>query len=294
MLTDADRRNGLIATAAAFAFWGIVPIYWKAVGDVSAHEMIALRVLWALPFAGILLTAIRSWGAVGRALASRRTLGILLFSAFLIGCNWFVFIEAIADGKVLQTSLGYFVNPLLNIVLGFVFLGERLRRLQWVAVALATAGVVNQVVSVGELPWIALILAVTFGLYGLVRKTAPVDALPGLFVEALLLSPLCLAYMVWIAGRGESTFFAADTGTQWLVPIAGLITAMPLVWFSYGARRIPLATVGLLQFLAPTGQFLLAVLLYDEPFTTAHVVTFVLIWVGLVLYLTDLRRRPDR
>lgn len=291
MVSENDRRNGLIATAAAFAFWGAVPIYWKAVGTVSAHEMIALRVLWAIPFAAVLLTLIRSWGAVRQAFRSRRILAILLFSASLIGCNWFVFIEAITDGQVLQTSLGYFINPLLNIVLGFVFLGERLRPVQWIAVGLAAAGVLNQIVAVGELPWVALVLAATFGLYGLVRKTAPVEALPGLFVEATLLGPLCVAYMVWIVAAGQSTFVAANTTTQWLVPIAGLITAMPLVWFSYGARRIPLATVGLLQFLAPTGQFLLAVLLFKEPFTTAHVVTFVLIWCGLALYLLDLRLR---
>ena len=289
MAREADERNGLLATTAAFALWGVVPIYWKAVAAVSAHEMIALRVLWAVPFAAILLTLIRSWGAVRSAVASRRTVGILVFTASLVGCNWFVFIEAVVADQVLQASLGYYINPLINVLFGFLFLREHLRRLQWAAIALAAGGVVNQIVTVGELPWIALILATSFGLYGLVRKTAPVDALPGLFVEALLLSPLCAAYMAWVVFHGGSTFVAADVVTQWLVPIAGLLTVMPLVWFSYGARRIPLTTVGLLQFLAPTGQFLLATLLYSEPFTRAHAVTFGLIGAGVLLYLTDMR-----
>lgn len=290
MTSEVERRKGLWATTAAFAFWGAVPIYWKSVGTVSAHEMIALRVLWALPFAAILLWLLRGWGDVRRALASRRTFSALLLTAALIGVNWFVFIEAVARGKVLQTSLGYFINPLINIVLGFVFLGERLRTVQWVAVALAALGVANQIVGVGEFPWIALVLALSFGTYGLLRKTMPVAALPGLFVEALVIAPLAVAYMVFVLVRDDSTFTAASSTTQWLVPVAGLITVMPLVWFSYGARRIPLSTVGLLQFLAPTGHFLLATLLYDEPFTSSHVVTFVLIWSGLALYRGDLRR----
>ena len=291
MRGDSDRRDGLLTTAAAFAIWGLTPIYWKAVEAVSAPELLALRVLWAVPLAAGLLTLRRAWSDVRRVFTSRRTTLALLLTAALVGSNWFVFLVAVADGQILQSSLGYFINPLLSIVLGFVFLGERLRAVQWAAVALATAGVVNQVYTVGELPWIALYLAGTFGLYGLFRKTIAVSALPGFFVEVAALAPLGFAYMAWAISRASSTLVVADGGTQWLVPVAGLITVTPLVLFSFGARRIPLATVGVLQFLAPTGHFVLATQVYGEPFTASHVTTFVLIWSALALYLGDLFRR---
>lgn len=291
MRGDSDRRNGLAATAAAFGFWGLTPIYWKAVEAVSAQELLALRVLWAVPLAAALLTLLHAWGDLRRVLTSRRTMSALLFTAALIGGNWFVFLVAIENGQLLQSSLGYFINPLVSILLGFLFLGERLRTVQWAAVALAAAGVVNQVLAVGELPWIALFLAGTFGLYGLLRKTIAVAALPGFFVEVSLIAPLALVYMAWAISGSVSTLVTADGGTQWLVPVAGVITVTPLVLFSYGARRILLATVGLLQFLTPTAHFLLATQLYGEPFTASHLLTFVLIWSALALYLGDLFRR---
>lgn len=288
---DSDRRNGLWATAAAFGFWGLTPIYWRAVEAVSAQELLALRVLWAVPLAAALLTLLHAWGDVRRVLTARRTMSALLLTAGLIGGNWLVFLVAIENGQLLQSSLGYFINPLVSILLGFLFLGERLRTVQWAAVALAAAGVVNQVLAVGELPWIALFLAGTFGLYGLISKTIAVSALPGFFVEVSLLAPLALVYMAWVISGSVSTLVTADGGTQWLVPVAGAITVIPLVLFSYGARRILLATVGLLQFLTPTAHFLLATQLNGEPFTASHLLTFVLIWSALALYLGDLFRR---
>ena len=185
MVSDIDRRKGLSATAAAEVLWGLTPIYWKAVATVSTHELLALRVLWAIPFAVVLLTLRDAWGDVWRAVSSWHTLSALLLTAALIGCNWFAFLIAMENGQVLQSSLGYFITPLVSILLGFVFLGERLRAVQWVAVALAAAGVATQILAVGELPWIALILAGSFGLYGLLRKTVAVPALPGLFVALL-------------------------------------------------------------------------------------------------------------
>ena len=291
MQGDSDRRNGLWATAAAFAFWGLTPIYWKAVAAVSAGELLALRVLWAVPLAAALVTLLHGWGDVARAFTSRRILPALLLTAALIGGNWLVFLIAVENGQILQSSLGYFINPLVSILLGFLFLGERLRAVQWVAVALAAAGVVNQIVAVGELPWVALFLAGTFGLYGLIRKTIAVSALPGFIIEVALIAPLALVYMAWAVSGSASTLVVADGGTQWLIPVAGVITVTPLVLFSYGARRIPLATVGLLQFLTPSAHLLLATRLYGEPFTASHVATFVLIWSALALYLGDLFRR---
>ena len=288
---DSDRRDGLLATAAAFGIWGLTPIYWRAAEAVSPQELLALRVLWAVPLAAALVTLRGAWSDVRRVLASRRTTSALLLTAVLVGSNWFVFLLAVESGRILQSSLGYFINPLVSILLGFLFLGERLRAVQWAAVALATAGVANQVLAVGELPWIALYLAGSFGLYGLFRKTIAVAALPGFFVEVAVLAPPAFVYMAWVVSQATATVVAADGGTQWLVPLAGLMTVTPLVLFSYGARRIPLATVGLLQFLAPTAHFVLATQVYGEPFTASHVTTFVLIWSALALYLADLFRR---
>ena len=221
MVSDIDRRKGLSATAAAEVFWGLTPIYWKAVAAVSTHELLALRVLWAIPFAVVLLTLRDAWGDVWRAVSSWHTLSALLLTAALIGCNWFAFLIAMENGQILQSSLGYFITPLVSILLGFVFLGERLHAVQWVAVALAAAGVANQILAVGELPWIALVLAGSFSLYGLLRKTLAVSALPGLFVEASVLAPVALVYMAWVISRTMSTFVLADGGTQGLVPVAG-------------------------------------------------------------------------
>jgi chloramphenicol-sensitive protein RarD len=289
MRERSETTKGLWGATAAFAAWGVVPVYWKAVAVFPAEEMIAYRVLWALPFLLLLL-----WWRGGRqqvhAIFRRpRVLALLGLSAALVAFNWFVFIGAMNANQIMQASLGYYINPLVNVLLGFLLLGERMRRLQVCAIALAAAGVAVLVIAAGELPLVALTLAVSFALYGLVRKLIPVDALPGLFIEVLLLAPLALLWLgAQLAGSGVTS---APWSAWLLVPLAGLITALPLAWFAYGARRLPLATVGILQFLAPTGQFLLATLVYGEPFTGVHVVTFLLIWAGVGLYLLDLGRR---
>ncbi|MDJ0521730.1 MAG: EamA family transporter RarD [Planctomycetota bacterium] len=289
MSERSETSKGLWATTAAFAIWGLVPIYWKAVSAIPPREMITYRVLWALPFLALILKVWGGWRHVGVALKRPRIIGLLALSAALVGFNWFVFIEAVNDGQIMQASLGYYINPLVNVLLGFVLLGERMRKLQWCAVALAAAGVGVLIVEAGEIPLVALALAFSFGLYGLVRKLAPIDAMPGLFVEVVLLTPLAGVWLgLQLAGGTTSQ---VGLGTWLLVPLAGLITALPLGWFSYGARRLTLATVGILQFLAPTGQFLLATLVYGEPFTHAHVITFALIWAGVGVYLVDLLRR---
>lgn len=292
---ERERARGLAATAGAFVFWGAVPVYWKAVGAVPPAEMLGWRVVFALPFTALLLLALGRPGEVARAFRRPRLLGLLALSAALVATNWFIFIDAVARERVMETSLGYYINPLVNVLLGFVVLGERPRRAQWIAIGLAGAGVGVLIVSVGELPVVALALAVTFGFYGLVRKLAPIEAVPGLLVEVLVLCPLAVAWLLWLAaGPRGAAFFAAPPYVQSLVPIAGLVTALPLVLFAYGARRLPLTTVGILQFLAPTGQLLLAVLVYREPFTAAHAVTFALIWSAIGLYLADLRRTASR
>ncbi len=291
MTERSEMSKGLWATTAAFVIWGFVPVYWKAVGDIPAREMIGYRVLWGLPCLALILKLTGGWRHVQAVFRKPRVLGVLAFSASIVGLNWFIFIEAVNDGRIMQASLGYYINPLVNVLLGFVFLGERMRRLQWYAIALAAAGVTVLIVAAGELPIVALSLAFSFALYGLVRKLIPVEAMPGLFIEVLLLAPLAA---IWLGLQYSSAGIAQTTMLTWaLVPLAGLITALPLGWFSYGARRLTLATLGMLQFIAPTGQFLLATLVYDEPFTQAHLVTFGLIWIGVALYLIDLRRRAQ-
>lgn len=288
-----ETTKGAWATTAAFLTWGLVPLYWKAVEAITAHEMIAWRVLWALPFLAVFLTVGRGWGQVRSVLRVRRVMAVVVFSASLIAVNWFVFIEAVSGGRVLETSLGYYINPLVNVLLGAAFLGEKLGRAQWIAVALAAAGVTVLVVATGTLPVTALVLALTFAAYGLVRKLAKVEAMPGLFLEVCVVAPFALAWLLVLQARGATTAGVA-AGTWALVPLAGLITALPLWWFAYGARRLRLATVGLLQFLAPTGQFLLSIAVFGEAFSRAHAVAFALIWSGLVLYVFDLRRRQRR
>jgi chloramphenicol-sensitive protein RarD len=281
---------------AAFGFWGLVPIYFKAVAHVPPLEILAHRVVWSVFLTAALLSLGGGWRGLQAAAASPRLLGILLMSATLVSCNWFVFIYAVATDQVLEASLGYFINPLVNVLLGMVFLRERLRPWQVVAVLLAAAGTIVLTVSYGRLPWIALVLAFSFGVYGLVRKTVRVESLNGLFVETTLLSPVALGYLLFLGIQGHGRFLAGDVRTSVLLALAGVVTALPLVWFTSGARRLTYTTVGLLQYLAPTLQFLLAVVVYGEPFTAVHLLTFTLIWAGLAIFMLDVfahqRRAP--
>ncbi|MDA0997401.1 MAG: EamA family transporter RarD, partial [Proteobacteria bacterium] len=224
-------------------------------------------------------------------LASCNLAARLALAAVLVSLNWIVFMTAVSNGFILECSLGYFINPLVNVVLGVLFLGERLTPLQWAAVALAMAGIVNLSVGLGVLPWISLTLALLFGFYGLVRKTAPIGAAGGLLAETLFLLPFALAYLGYLQWTGEAAFLAHDWGTDWLLIMAGLVTAVPLILFTAAARRLRYATVGFYQYIAPTGQFALAVLVYGETLTPAHVVTFGLIWAALAIYSVDMFRR---
>jgi len=296
-LSDSrGRRVGVLYGLAAFGFWGLVPIYFKAVAHVPPLEILAHRVVWSVVLTAALLSLGRGWRGLQAAAASPRLLGILFMSAALVSCNWFVFIYAVATDQVLEASLGYFINPLVNVLLGMVFLRERLRPWQGVAVLLAAAGTIVLTVSYGRLPWIALVLAFSFGVYGLVRKTVRIESLNGLFVETTLLSPVALGYLVFLGLQGHGRFLAGDVRTSLLLVLAGAVTALPLVWFTSGARRLTYTTVGLLQYLAPTLQFLLAVLVYGELFTGVHLLTFTLIWAGLSIFMLDVfahqRRGP--
>jgi chloramphenicol-sensitive protein RarD len=278
---------GAFAALAAFSMWGFIPLYFKAVSHLPAFEILAHRIVWTVFFVGMLIIITGNLKNVHAVFANRKLLATLLLSSLLISLNWLVFIWAISHDMVLQSSLGYFINPLVNVALGLIFLKERLRLLQWVAVGLSVIGVGNLIIQHGTIPWVALTLAISFGLYGLVRKIAVVDAQTGLFVETTIILPPVLAYLIYIGIKGTGAFNPMDIQLTGLLMMAGLMTATPLVLFAIAAKRLLLSTIGFFQYIAPTGHFLLAVFLYNEPFTDAHKVTFVLIWLALAIYTVD-------
>jgi chloramphenicol-sensitive protein RarD len=284
---DADRRRaGILYALSAYAFWGVVPVYWKALGATPALVVLAHRVIWSVLFVGLLLTWQKGWIGVRAALSRRRTLLLLAATTTLITVNWGLFIWAVKSGHLLEASLGYFINPLVNVVLGVALLRERLRPLQMIAVALAACGVIHLTIATGVLPWISLVLAGTFALYGYVRKVAPIEALEGLFVETAIGLPVAGWYLATRSAGGAP---GTDGASLWLLAAAGPITALPLLWFGRAAQRLPLSTLGFFQYIAPSCQFLLAAFAYGEPVTRKHVVTFALIWTALAIYTTESR-----
>jgi len=282
-----EPQKGLVYGIAAYSLWGVIPIFWKLLGHVDAVEILAHRAIWGLgAFVGLALIG-NEWPAVRAAFRDRRTLAVMTLSGALLAVNWGTFVAAVATGHLLDASLGYFINPLVSVGLGMVVLGERLRRLQWLAIGLAAAGVTLLTVDAGRVPWISLVLAVTFGLYGLVRKTARVASLAGSTVETAIMTPVAIVYLAVLAARGGGALGHADSTTELLLVATGVITAVPLLFFTSAARRLPLATVGFLQYLAPTGQFLLAVLAYGEPFASGKLAAFACIWAGLAVFSAD-------
>ena len=282
-----DTTIGVAAAIGAFVLWGLAPLYFKAVASADPLEVVAHRVVWTVLMMGGLVAALGRLDQVIAVLASRKLLLASVVSTVLISTNWLVFIWAISNDLLLQASLGYFINPLVNVLLGMLFLGERLNRLQITAVGLATIAVLNLVVSLGVLPWVALSLAFSFGFYALIRKRAAVDPLVSLLIETLLTAPIGLLFLLWLGATGGGQFWTGGPWISVLLLLSGLVTAAPLILFLTGAQRLTMATIGLMQYLAPTLQFLLAVLAFGEPFTTAHLVTFAVIWVGLAIYSWD-------
>jgi len=278
----------MLFAALAFFCWGLFPLYFHAIGEVPPIEILAHRMLWSLLFLGIVLTVRRQWGWVGQVASQPRVIAGFVASAFLLSGNWFIYIWAINNGHVIDASLGYFITPLLNVMLGFLLLHERPRRLQWLAIAVAACGVAQLAWQSGQMPWIALALAVTFGGYGLLRKTARLGALEGLSFETMILFPLALAYVAWLSWHGQNTFMnSAHDSTRWLLAASGPITAVPLLMFASGARRIPMSALGLLQYISPTMQLLLGVWLFHEAFTAERMTGFLTIWSALALYAAE-------
>jgi chloramphenicol-sensitive protein RarD len=278
----ARSRQGVIYGVLSYGLWGLIPLYFKAVASVPPVEVLAQRVFWSFVFLAIVLTLVRRWEALGRALRNRQVLIALGTSTVLLAINWFTYIYAVAANNVVEASLGYFLNPLVNVVIGVVLLKEKLRAWQFASVALAIVGV-----AILGAPPIAITLAVTFAFYGLLRKTVAADGLVGLFVETMLLLPVAAAYLAYLAVVGRSSFDAADPRMCLLLAASGVVTAIPLLLFAAAARRLRFATLGFLQYLAPTIQFLLAVFAFGEDMTPVKWTAMSLIWTAAAIYSVD-------
>lgn len=287
-------RSGLAYGVAAYALWGVMPVYFKQIAVVPAIDIVAHRVLWSLIVLAVLLSLSRAWNQVRSAVTQKRTMALLALTSVLIGVNWMLYVYAINSGHILAGSLGYYLNPLANILLGRFILRERLTKRQWWAVAIAAMGVAVLATGALDTLWISLVLCFSFATYGLLRKIAPVESLAGLSIETTILAPIALFWLLMggAEGRMMADYPAAVT---WLLVAAGLVSTVPLLCFTAAARRLPYSTVGMLQFLAPTLQFLIAVTIYGEALTSAHMVAFGAIWFALILYSSSIlkrRRKP--
>jgi chloramphenicol-sensitive protein RarD len=288
---DGHARSGFVLGLLAYALWGVLPIYFKAIEALPAPDIVAHRVLWSLPFLAVLVALSRGWPKVRQAIRAPRTVAILLATALLIGANWLLYVYAVTSGRILAASFGYYLNPLANVLLGRFVLHERLNRLQWTAVAIAAAGIsVLALGALGQL-WVSLTLCATFALYGLLRKIVAADAMTGLAIETAILFPVALLWLAWRHSQGAAVFGTSEMLTVLLL-FAGIVSTTPLLLFTAAAKRLQYSTLGMLQFLAPTLQFLIAVL-YGERVTAAHAIAFPAIWIALGLYVTALLRRPQ-
>lgn len=281
-------NTGMLYAAGAFLSWGLFPLYFHAIKQVPASEILAHRMAWSLVFLMLVLLVRRQWKWLPEVLGKPKVVGSFLASAFLLSANWFVYIWAVNNGHVVDASLGYFINPLVNVLLGMLVLKEKLRRGQWLAIGVAATGVAWLTWQAGQVPYIALVLALSFGAYGLLRKTAALAALEGLSFETLILFPLAAAYLGWLVYSGQSVFVNAESdSTRWLLAAAGPTTAIPLLLFAAGARRIPMSVLGMLQYMSPSLQMLLGVWVFHEAFSPSRLVGFLFIWSALAIYMAE-------
>jgi chloramphenicol-sensitive protein RarD len=277
-------KKGVLYGIGAYLLWGVFPIYWKWLHTVPAIQVISHRIIWSFILLALILFVTRQWRAFRSAALSRRVVLIYLASAILLSINWLTYVWAVNAGFVIETSLGYFINPLISVLLGVIFLRERLRPWQWVPIGLAAAGVIYVAFSYGQFPWIALTLAFSFGIYGLVKKTAPLGSLYGLTLETGLVFLPAVGFLIYTEAIGQGAFLHSGTVVDLLMAGAGVVTTIPLLLFASAVQRIPLSTVGVLQYMTPTMQFLLGVLLYREPFTQSHLIGFCIVWLALILF----------
>ncbi len=289
--TEQSRtRIGVAYALATFFAWGLNPFYFKAIAYIPTAEILGHRIVWSMLFLLPLILYARQWPQVTSALTGRKTLVTLAATSIIVGANWLLYIHTVEVGRVLEASLGYYMNPLVNVLLGRLFLGERLNRAQFVAVLLAAAGVLNLAIAYGEVPWLGLALAGTFAVYGLLRKIVAIEALVGLFIETMMLFPFAIGGLVYLG----ASFGQGDRTTDLLLILAGPVTSLPLLWFTSAARRLKLSVLGFFQFISPSCQFLLAVFAFGEHFGPAHYVTFALIWIAIAIFALapHFRREP--
>ncbi|SHI37597.1 EamA-like transporter family protein [Vibrio aerogenes CECT 7868] len=284
MNEDQQARQGVIFAISAYLMWGIAPIYFKTIQHVPPTEILCHRVIWSFVFLGILIHAGKQWLNVRFIFNNRKQLLFLTATSFLVGSNWLLFIWSVNNDHMLDASLGYFINPLFNVLLGMVFLGERLRKFQWLAVALATTGVMIQIIIFGSIPVIAFVLATTFGIYGLLRKKVAVDSQTGLFIETLILLPIAFIYLFFFADTSTSHLSNNSWSLNGLLFLAGIVTTLPLLAFNNAATRLKLSTLGFFQYIGPSLMFLLAILIYGEDFRTDKAITFSFIWCALLIF----------
>jgi chloramphenicol-sensitive protein RarD len=279
-----NQPSGAWYGIAAYIAWGILPLYWKNLHRVPAAEILAHRIFWSFGFIMILIGFFRRWDEVKQAAENLQKRGLFLGAALLISANWFIYIWGVNSGHIVECSLGYYINPIFSVCLGMFFLKEKLNRWQWLALGFALAGVFTLTAQYGKIPWIALTLTVTFGLYGLVKKLIRVEAMIGLTLETLIVAPVALGYILWLQTTGKGALGNIGLMGTVLLIGAGIVTTLPLLWFAQAANRIPLSTLGFIQYLSPTISLLLGVFIYREPFTRTHLVSFGLIWMALVVF----------
>lgn len=277
-------NSGVLAAIGAFTLWGFLPLYLKALDHASAGEILGHRVVWSLVLVGLILAIRHHWRWIEQVRQSPRLLGVACVCALLLSANWLIYIWAVTSGYIIEASLGYFINPLLNVILGRLFLGEQLRPIQWLALAIATAGVLYMTFTLGKPPWIALALAFSFGLYGLMRKRSPLRSIEGLSLETVVIAAPALAYLIYLNSQGQTQFGQGNMTDNLLFVGTGIVTALPLIWFAYGAQRITLTLLGLLQYIGPSIQMVIGVWLFNEAFTGPKVIGFSLIWLALAIY----------
>ncbi len=280
-------NKGILSGVAAYALWGFFPIYWKLLHDVPALQLLGHRIGWSFILLTVYIFLSSQWTDFRSAAFKSKTVRIYSIAGVLLSVNWLIYVWGVNAGFIVETSLGYFINPLLSVLLGVLFLRERLRPLQWLPVALAAAGVIYLTVTYGRLPWIALSLAFSFGFYGFVKKLSPLGSLYGLTLETGIVFPIALAYLVFVGINGMGAFFHDGILVDLLLVGAGVVTTIPLLMFALAAKQIPLTVVGLLQYIAPTLQFLIGVLVYKEPFDSARLIGFSLVWIALIIFAVE-------
>ncbi|MET3961348.1 chloramphenicol-sensitive protein RarD [Marmoricola sp. OAE513] len=288
------ERRGFLSGAAAYLLWGLFPLYWPLLEPAGALEILSHRIAWSVITMTAVLLLTSRVPFFRALLADRRARALLVLAAVVIAVNWGTYIWGVNHHRVVETSLGYFINPLVTVLMGVLILGERLRRLQWIALAVAAVAVVGLTVEYGRPPWVALILAFSFGTYGLAKKQAGVEATESLTFETLVLAPVAVGYLIWAGTRGESHFLTDGTGHALLMVLTGVVTAVPLLFFGVAAIRVPMTTLGLLQYLAPFIQFVLGVTFLDEHMSAMRWAGFLLVWIALVLFTVDSLRHHRR